>query len=413
MTQDTTNQAGEAAPSPMLSKGNPVDWLFIFKFNSTKFPGSEPTPGTEGLFGGTFKQYSFGHCQEYAFASSADPTLQQGKGLVGTTEDDPLGATFAQVYFGSCNYVLWNDQFYGDPEILGNTGNFDSPWGHSKGMVAWNDAGEGFVMQVSTPSWPASGNQNFPRKTDGNTLGCVKDDDIEVSQHFFAIKITKDDLVDVLTAIGNASVVTDPTNEQIVKNGGPADVQALVNQLGKVSSSTSVFKAKLSSGVELFSKPSALQVPPWQMISAQMNSLPLRVASWWADPEMATTTASTPIGCWDSSLGQPGPVAIATTGIWDGIVFSLVGDEQGNHAKLAVSTDATQPWSFFGDMNQQGALSPDAAYPGQKCSSSQNGRGGTFYALENAPFFKSLTALLQGDTAPEVLPPSKLMDSWK
>ena len=84
-------------------------------------------------------------------------------------------------------------------------------------MLAWNDAGEGVVMQVSTPSWPASGSKKFPRKSDGNTLGCVKDDDVEVSQHFFSLKLTKDDTVKVLQALENASVVTDPANPQIVQ----------------------------------------------------------------------------------------------------------------------------------------------------------------------------------------------------
>jgi len=37
----------------------------------------------------------------------------------------------------------------------------------------------------------------------------------------------------VLTALKRAGVVTDPTKLQIVRNGGPSDVQALVNELGK------------------------------------------------------------------------------------------------------------------------------------------------------------------------------------
>ena len=106
-------------------------------------------------------------------------------------------------------------------------------------MLAWNEAGEGLVMQVSTPSWPAAGSNKFPRKSDGNTLGCVKDDDVEVSQHFFSLKLTKDDTVKVLQALQNASVVTDPANPQIVQNGGPADIQQLVGQLGKKSSARS------------------------------------------------------------------------------------------------------------------------------------------------------------------------------
>jgi hypothetical protein len=40
-----------------------------------------------------------------------------------------------------------------------------------------------------------------------------------------------------LQALQNASVVTDPANPQIVQKGGPADIQQLVGQLGKKSSS--------------------------------------------------------------------------------------------------------------------------------------------------------------------------------
>jgi hypothetical protein len=48
-------------------------------------------------------------------------------------------------------------------------------------------------------------------------------------------------------------------------------------------------------------------------------------------------------------------------------------------------------------MNQQGALSED-------CSSSQNGRGGMFFALENQELFESLTSLLSDESAPEKSP---------
>ena len=130
--------------------------------------------------------YQSGHSQQYVFATSAAPTLVKGTECLGATLEDPLGATFAQIYnTPGYYYVLWNDQFYNNP-----IENMDSPWGHSKGMVAWNDDGQGMVMQVSTPSWPAAGSA-IPRTSDGNTLGCVKDDDIEVSQHFFALKLTK------------------------------------------------------------------------------------------------------------------------------------------------------------------------------------------------------------------------------
>jgi Deoxyribonuclease II len=392
------------APTPMAGKDQPVDWLFVYKFNAASYPGCTddgvvPAVGSPGIFGGTVQQYKSGHSQQYVFATNKNPTLVKGEECIGATLNDPLGATFAQVYNNpGYYYVLWNDQFYNNP--IKTEG---SPMGHSKGMVAWNEDGEGFVLQVSTPSWPASGSKAHPRQNDGNTLGCIIDDDVEVAQHFFAVKINKDDLVLILKAIGNASVVTSTAHPEIVQNGGPADVQELVKALGSEFKSTTCTVDTLSSGITLISKPSALAVPPWQLVSAQLGGLPLRVASWWAEPLIYSTTAGTAIACWPDSLGKPGPVAIATTGTWDGKSIGLTGGEgtNFNHAKLGVSTDSTQPLCIFGDMNQQGALSPGYAYEGQKCSSSQNGRGGTFYVLENKELFASLTALLKGDTAPE------------
>lgn len=98
-------------------------------------------------------------------------------------------------------------------------------------------------------------------------------------------------------ALGNASVVTDPTNPQIVSNGGPADVQQLVEELGNQSSNRMVATFTLSTGVELISKPSDLNVPPWQLVSSILGGVPLRTATWWASPKIPTTTASTTIKC--------------------------------------------------------------------------------------------------------------------
>jgi hypothetical protein len=267
-------------------------------------------------------------------------------------------------------------------------------------MLAWNDAGEGFVLQVTTPSWPASGNKTAPRKTDGNTLGCVDDNDVQVSQHFFALKLSKDDLVKVLGALSNASAATDPKNKQIVKNGGPADVQALVKSLGVKSKAKTALREELSSGVDLISKPSALNVPPWQMVSSFLKGVPLRTATWWADPQIYSTTATTKIGCWSSTLGKPGAVEIATTGQWAGQEIGLTGGpgQDFNHAKIGVSTSGTEHYAIFGDMNQQGTAS------GPKCDSSQNGRGGLFYVVDNQDLSDSVAALIKGDTAPTKAP---------
>jgi hypothetical protein len=386
-------------PAPLLSEGHPVDWWLVFKFNSAAFPGCGDGAERECLFGGTPQSYT-AFSQQFVYASSEDRSLHEGKGCVGDTKTDPIGATFSQVYNNSFYYVIWNDQFYLDPRIKGCAESCSGPWGHSKGMLAWNEAGEGFVMQVTTPSWPAAGNKETPRRTDGNTLGCIKDNDVKVSQHFFALRLTKDDLVKVLTALKNASVVTDPKNSQIVKNGGPADVQGLVESLGVKSNNTASIKVTLSSGVELIGKPSQLNVPPWQMVSALLGGVSLRTATWWATPRIYTTTASTKIGCWDESLGRPGPVAIATTGAWAGKDFGLTGGPGSdfNHAKVGVSISGDHYYSIFGDLNQQGAVSRG------KCSSSQNGRGGLFYVVDDRVLHGSLQSLISGGTAPTKAP---------
>lgn len=388
------------APVPLLKEGHPVDWWFAFKLNSAVFPGCGGGSTRTCVFGGEVQDYKvFG--QQFVYASSESGALRKGSNCVGDTTADPIGATFDQVYSGSYYYVIWNDQFYDDPVIKGCTKECGAPWGHSKGMVAWNEAGDGFVLQVTTPSWPAAGSRQIPRKTDGNTLGCIQDNNVEVSQHFFSLKLTKDDLVAVLQALHNASVVTDPHNPQIVNNGGPVDVQQLVRTLGVRSDSDAITKTTLSSGVVLISKPSGLHVPPWQMVSAVLGGIPLRTATWWTRPLIYTTTASSTISCWNDSLGAPGPVEIATTGQWDGKRFGLKGGPgpNFNHAKIGVSIAGDRHYSIFGDMNQQGSLS------GPNCSSSQNGRGGLFYVLDNTELSNSLRSLITGDTAPTRSPP--------
>jgi hypothetical protein len=383
------------APAPLLDTGKPVPWWVAFKFNSANFPQCAGSAERQCIFGGQVQDYKL-FSQQYVFTGSGDGTFHMGNDCIGDDTTDPLGATFSQVYQSSAYfYVLWNDQFYGDPAIKGCSGNScSSPWGHSKGMVAWNDQGQGFVLQVTTPSWPASGNKTHPRKTDGNTLGCIKDDDVEVSQHFFALALNKDDLKVLLKALANASVVTDPSNPQLVRNGGPADIQALVKALGTKSSSTVLTNDVLSSGVRLISKPSKLQVPPWQLISATLGGVPLRVATWWAKPQIPSTTGGAP-ACWQPGLGTPGRVEIATTGTWDKVELGLTGGMGANynHAKIGVSLDPAKPLSIFGDMNQQGALSGN-------CGSSQNGRGGLFYVVQDKALFHSVSALLKGATAP-------------
>jgi len=386
---------GEDAPTPLMAQGSPVDWWFAFKFNASTAPLADGEPKS-CAFGGTPQSYRYASLG-FAVASSSNPSLQAGQGLAGTSDADPLGATFSSVYNGDLNFVVWNDQFYEHPKIKGCGTSCGAPWGHSKGLLAWDDAGAGLVLQVTTPSWPAAGSAETPRSGDGNTLGCVSDDDIEVSQHFFSLKLTKEDVVAVLKAMANASVVTDPGNPQLINNGGPTDIQALVKTLGVKSKSTEVQTSTLSSGIRLIAKPSALNVPPWQMVSAELGGVPLRVASWWTHPEISSTSGSGAPGCWNESLETPGEVQIATTGTWENGAIGLRGGlgADFNHAKIGVSLSADTPYVIFGDMNQQGSLVPP------HCNSSQNGRGGLFFVHLNAALHQGVSALLAGKTAPD------------
>lgn len=385
-----------SAPTPLLDDATPVDWWFVFKFNTDTFPNSCPAEQRACPFGGSPRTYKTNQfSQQFAYASSADHTLKQGGACLGTLTDhpDPVGATFNQIYKGSFFYVLWNDQFYGDPLSTES-----APAGHSKGMLAWNGDGNGFVMQVTTPDWPGAGNSAHSRPTEGNTLGCIqKDNDILVSQHFFALKLNPSDVAAVLKGLQNASVVTDPANKQIVNNGGPSEIQELVAALGHDSTSKTATKITLSTGVVLISKPSGLHVPPWQLVSAELGRVPLRAATWFASPEIPTTTSRTAVKCWDPALAKPGAVQNAISGTWAEKTIGLRGiaDDQGNHAKIAVSTDTHHSFAIFGDMNQQGYLS------GPNCKGSQNGRGGLFYVIDDATLHHSLRDLIKGATAPK------------
>ena len=380
------------APVPLLEKDKPVDWWFVYKFNAQTFPtcDKDEDADRECPFGGNPAAYR--NSQQFVFASSANASLTKSDGCAGTT--DPVATTFDQIYGGKFRYLVWNDQFYQEPKVHACSANScGGPWGHSKGVLAWNDEGEGLVIQVTTPSWPGVGNKKFDRKA-GNTLGCIKKpNNIQNAQHFFALKLNKDNLLKVLDALANASVVTDVQELELVNIGGsPKEIKDRVMKLGQKSDSTEVKQFDLSSDIKLISKPSAMHVPPWQMLSSVLVSVDLKAATWWSSPQIPTTNGTKKIGCWDETLkNEPGAVEIAVTGQWDGEEIGLIGGQ--NHAKVGVSTSGKQHLSIFADLNQQGSLSGN-------CSSSQNGRGGMFYVLNNERLFEDMTKLLDGKVAP-------------
>jgi len=390
-------------PMPLLSAHHPVQWWFVFKLNGGKFMGCKPIDERACTFGGEVQNYS-NFSQRYVFASSDsvnshdESALREGQGCLGDTADDPLGATFGQIYEGKFYFVVWNDQFYQDPEIATCSGNSCSaPWGHSKGIVAWDESGQGTMLQVTTPSWPGSGSTHHRRSQDDNTLGCVVDNNVKFSQHFFALSLTHDDLIVVLKALRNSSVVTDPKNDQIVNNGGPEDVQALVALLGRKSNSKTPTITELSTHVRIISKPSLLHVPPWQLVSSLLGRVPLRAATWWNNSDIPTTSASTHIDCWGGGLAAPSAVQIATSGIWDSKPMSLKAgpSPNGNHAKIGVSTDSNSALAIFGDLNQEGAITGNA----KECGKAQNARGGLFFVVKDATLSASIAQLIAGSTA--------------
>merc|ERR1712137_321337 len=276
-----------------------------------------------------------------------------------------------------------------------------APWGHSKGVLAWNDDGRGFVMQVSTPSWPGNGDASNPRKEQGNTLGCIEDDNAKVSQHFFSLRLAStDDTKVVLQALQRASVATDPKNIQLMKlsSNGPEELSTLAHQLGHVDESKSLYVGTLSvHSVQVVVKPFALAVPPWHLVSSVLEKS-LRVASWWAAPRINSSQSDQKPGCWDDSLKIPKEVQTALTGKWGGKVFGLQGESStnGNHAKVGHSIGGSL--SIFGDMNQQGNYNLNDSWGG--CNASQAGRGGLFFVVDDKALHSGIQALLEGDSAP-------------
>lgn len=402
-----------AAPAPLLAIGHPVNWWFAFKFNATTNPrpeDSKPTCIFGGTPGGERKYTDFG--QDYAVASDEHPTLDDGKGYLGDSIQDPLGATFSQVYNGKLFYVVWNDQFYHDPALAceGSGNECGARWGHSKGLLAWDASGAGFVLQVSTPDWPGSATKTVSRQ-EGNSLGCLNVNNTQMSQHFFALKLTHEDVLKVLSALREEAAVTvddekDDAFVQIKNSGGPADIKEALTLLGSKNADATYTSDTLSSGVILLAKSGSLYVPPWQMVSSLLHGTPLRVASYWQGTLIYSTDGKARPTCYVDTLNDPGAVAVALTGTWHDKPIGLDGtgkkDSSGksygkNHAKLGVSTDSSSNLTIFGDMNQDGVLSSDTK---KGCMPSQNQRGGMFFVMKNKPLHDSVAGLIQGKTAP-------------
>lgn len=387
--------AVHAQLDPHVPGDSGVTWFFAYKFNTRAFPQCPDGAERACAFGGTPVEYRSGFGQQYVMATNKTPGLKTGGGCLGDTDIDPVGATFQMIYAGSLNFVVWNDQFYNDPKITGCGTSCAAPWGHSKGVLAWDNQGNGNVLQVTTPSWPGAGAKLTPR-TDGNTLGCVTDNNVLVAQSFFSLALTPADTLIVLKALANSSVVTDPKNPQIFKNGGPAEIAKAAAALGVKSKSEQMTRQTLSSGVQLISKPSAINASPWHLVSSVLGGVDLRVATWWTKNDIPDTKAGKVPECWPKhgSWHAPGAVVNAQLGHWETTPLGLLGlgNSMGNHAKIGVSTSGSKPYAIFGDLNQEGSLSG-------LCAARQNGRGGMFFVVENKKLHDDVASLISSVAA--------------
>jgi len=398
--------------APILEDGTVADWWFSYKFNamtynSNKCTGQHDSNGTctfGGQFIGNQAKYGLNFATIHHQAGiTSKLQMPSGNSCIGSGENDSLANTFSQIYNRVAdNFVIWSDQFYGYP-----LPSQFAPWGHSKGALAWDGEGNGVLIQVTTPDWPKSGvavgNSSDPNK--GNTLGCnPEDNNLYFGQHFFSLKLNQNDVLLVLEALAVASAVTDPFNPLLVQHAAIINhtFSKAVSSLGQLSMGKTPFDVTLSSGVRLISKPSNLNVAPWQMVGAMINSS-LRTATWWDSPFINSThpidATSDPQLCWSSDLPKLIPeIQIATTGTWKGKPIGLTAGFGnpigGNHAKIGVTVGNSL--TVFGDMNQQGCVSSSTC----KCNSSQNGRGGMFFVVDDGSLHDDVSKLLQGKTAP-------------
>ncbi len=116
---------------------------------------------------------------------------------------------------------------------------------------------------------------------------------------------------------------------------------------------------------------------PWSYVTAKLNA-GLRVLSWYSHPYTPPLCQGDTSGA--ASCAYPG---FNTIQIVNGLQlpdgsYSWCGhgaaSNSGNHAKIGIGINSN--WVVFGDMNMQGTIN-------SYCDSSQMGRGGGFYAIQN------------------------------
>ena len=273
-------------------------------------------------------------------------------------------------------------------------------------MLAWNETARASSCRCRRRRGPAPA-ASVSRKS-GNTLGCVKtNNNLVASQHFFALKLNKEDLLEGAAGDAKRERRHRSDNRQIAQNGGPPEIRDAAEELGKKPheklrhkkpDDLKIIQTQLTADVMLISKPSnAERAALADGVGAARRRLRAHrhmvgLAADLLDQEVDQ----------DRLLGghvevrqkSPGDVIIAKNGTFGGRPLGLIGGQ--NHAKVGVVTSGRTSFSIFGDLNQQGTINPVKG----KCDASQNGRGGMFFVVKNDELFKTLSDMLEGEDEP-------------
>ena len=197
---------------------------------------------------------------------------------------------------------------------------------------------------------------------------------VAFSQHFFALKLNKADVVTVLAGAAERERRHRSGKPQIVQRrpGGRSQWSRSRRAISKERRRSHQERASRGRDPDLeavrpgMSRPGRWFRRCWAMPGE-------RSATWWMKPWIYHQMARRGSMLGRATLGpKPGPVAIAGTGA------GMSRDQPHrplNHAKFGTTTSADKRFSILGDLNQQGAIAP----PG--CDKSQNGRGGLFFVV--------------------------------
>nr|AIG56182.1 secreted protein [Achlya hypogyna] len=289
--------------------GRPVAWWFVLKLPAQVRSATGtfmPTPcdcAPPACASPEEPLRAHGLC--YLYADANNPVLRHfrdvGYDCLGQGGRDPVSQTLRQKQTAT-HWGYFNDQLNGlafmqqKSLVCGGSSSFNA---HSKGMVAFEAATGGFVLQTSTPNFPDPSSPAFV------PLGCQADNNVEYAQHLFAMSLDAAELLTLATGWQSArlcsanhyhtlhDLLVSPSLANASSSLPPvaqAVARALVEE--RLTPSASSQKTVVTKGspvaVSGLFKSHRAQVPPWAMAASAYAS-DVSVASWW-DENFGTPT---------------------------------------------------------------------------------------------------------------------------